>query len=275
MSKKHTAIYTIVFLFVNICHAQSVQDPLTPSYTALGAYSKNFATVFSGTSNQAVFGKLKNLSIGMYVEKKFLLAELNFYSLAGSVPVRFGGIGISVSQFGYNAYKETQLSAAYGKALGKIDIGLQFNYYALVIPGYGKSSLVNIEAGVILNLTEQLFAGLHIFNPTGNKFGPNNSERLSSSYIMGLGFEVPEKLLIAAEIVKQVNKPVGINAGLQYVFDQKFFARLGLLSQTNSFYFGAGLKWRVFRLDVTSNYHNQLGFSPSLMILYQDNNNEE
>jgi hypothetical protein len=275
MSKKQTAVYTIVFLFVSICNAQSIQYPHTSRYTAMAAYSKNFADVFSGTSNQAAFGKLKNLSIGIYVEKKFLIEELNYYSLAVSLPVQFGGIGISVSQFGYNAYKETQISAAYGKALGKIDIGVQFNYYALVIPGYGKSSLINIEGGAILNLTEQLFAGLHIFNPTGNKFGPHNSERLSSSYIMGLGFEVSEKVLVAAEIVKQVNKPVGINAGLQYVFDQKFFARLGLLSQTNSFYFGAGWKWRVFRVDVTSNYHNQLGFSPGLMILYQDNNNEE
>jgi len=248
---------------------QSVRYPLAARYTGLGVYSKNNADAFSFQLNQAALANLKSMGSGVYAERRFLLEELNFYSLAVAFPLQFGGIGISAKYFGFPEYNETQLGLAYAKPLGKIDVGIQFNYHSIHLPGYGKDALFYIEAGVIIHISEELYAGFHVFNPTGSKFGHNNVEKLASVYTAGLGYEASDKVFLSAEIIKEQDKPVNINAGLQYVFAKKFFARIGLLTETSNLYCGVGLKWSRFRIDITNSYHPQLGFTPGLLILFE------
>ena len=264
-----------LILVTTLGYPQSVSYPLVARYTAMGAYSKNFNDVLSFTSNQAVLGKMEALSAGVYSERRFLVEELNLYTIALCFPGRFGGIGLSARYSGYRSYSETQLGLAYGKNLGRIDIGIQFNYQAVHIPGYGKDGVISIEGGAILEISEQLYAGLHVFNPTGSRFGKRHSEKLASIYTTGFGYEASEKVLICIEILKEEDKPVSINAGINYVFAKKFFARLGLFTETNSLYFGAGWKWNNLRIDVTTSYHAQLGFTPGLLFLFQRNSKEE
>ena len=58
-----------------------------------------------------------------------------------------------------------QMGLAFGRSLGKkIDVGVQFNYYAVRIAGYGNASAISFDAGAILHLTDQLNAGLPISN---------------------------------------------------------------------------------------------------------------
>ncbi|MEO6218822.1 MAG: hypothetical protein ABIO81_00235, partial [Ginsengibacter sp.] len=71
----------------------------------------------------------------------------------------------------------------------------------------------------------------------------------------------------SAEIVKQEDLPVNINAGFQYNFAKQFFARAGIASENESPYAGAGIKWSNIRVDISGSYHPQLGFSPGLMLI--------
>ncbi|MBC7828374.1 MAG: hypothetical protein H7122_11560 [Chitinophagaceae bacterium] len=266
---------TLFALLTIACPAQSLHYPIAAGYTGMGAYSKNFVDVLSINSNQAVLAALQSISVAVYTEKRFLLKELNLYHFAFCLPLQFGGFGISTKYFGYSEYNETELGLAYGKNLGKVDIGVQFSYHALRINGYGKDALFNIEVGAILHISEQLRAGLHTFNPTRSRLGKNNLEKLPSLYRVGMGYEASEKLFISAEILKEEDKPVNINAGLQYVFAKRISARLGLYTETTNFYFGVGLKWNVFRFDITGSYHPQLGMTPGLMIVFKKNVPEE
>ena len=258
-----------------VAYGQTIHHSLTARYTSIGVYSKNFVDIQCVSSNQAALPNVKSIAAAIYSEKRFLLKELNLYSVAACLPVQFGSIGVSAKYFGYNDYNETQVSVAYGKALGKINIGIQFNYYSLRIQGYGKEALFNIEAGAIMKISEQVFAGLHIFNPTGSAFGNNKIEKLPWVYTAGLGYEASEKVYISAEIIKEEEKPIGINGGLQYVFAKKFFARFGLYTETSNLYFGLGWKWQTFRVDITTNYHPQLGLTPGLLLLFEGINKEE
>ncbi|HEX4374253.1 MAG TPA: hypothetical protein VHZ50_13210, partial [Puia sp.] len=70
-------------------------------------------------------------------------------------------------------------------------------------------------------------------------------------------------------IIKEENKPVNVNGGLQYVFAKQFFARAGIITETTSPYFGFGLRWAAFRIDATVSYHQQLGFTPGFLIIYE------
>lgn len=52
--------------------------------------------------------------------------------------------GVKASYYGFTQYNETQAALAYARKLSdKIDIGVQFNYNALKIAGYGNAGAIS------------------------------------------------------------------------------------------------------------------------------------
>ncbi len=177
--------------------------------------------------------------------------------------------------YGFSDYNETQIGLAYGRKLGtKVDIGAQFNYNAIRISGYGNASAINFEFGTILHLTEKMHTGIHANNPVGGKFGKNEEEKLPSVYTIGLGYDASEKFFFGAEVVKEEDQPVSVNAGLQYKFIQQLHARMGFSSATSTAWIEVGLNLRSFRIDISSNIHQQLGLTPGLLLLFHFNKKE-
>ena len=246
-----------------------MRRPVAALYTGLGAYSIDHTDVFSFTSNQASLAQMKNASAGAYGERRFLLDELGLYQLAVAVPTKSGNFGIKAGYFGFTDYNESQMGLAYGRKLGtKVDIGVQFNYNAIRISSYGNSSAINFEIGTVLHLTDKLHAGVHAYNPVGGKFGKNPEEKLASVYTAGLGYEASDKFFVGAEIEKEEDQPVNVNAGMQYKFLPQFLARVGIATNTSNVYAGVGFTLRSFRLDVVAGYHPQLGVTPGLLLIY-------
>jgi hypothetical protein len=224
--------------------------------------------VFSFSSNQAALAKIKTPAVGVYGETRFLLNAANMYAAVAALPTKQGNFGIEIDYFGFKNYNESQIGFAYARSLGNLlDIGIKFNYYSFRIPAYQSSSAINFEIGAIAHLTEKLHAGIHFYNPVGGHLSKTNTEKLSSIYKFGVGYEASENFLISAEIVKQEDLPVNVNAGVQYNFLNQFFARVGIASENESPYAGAGVSWNNIRLDISASYHPQLGFSPGLMLI--------
>jgi hypothetical protein len=268
----------LLFAFSHlIINAQTVRRPVAAVYTGLGAYSIDHTDVFSFTNNQASLAQMKSASAGVYGERRFMLDELSLYQLAIAVPTNPGNFGIKASYFGFSDYNESQMGLAYARKLGsKIDVGVQFNYNAIQVSGYGNSSAINFEIGTIFHLTDKLNAGVHAYNPVGGKYGKNAEEKLASVYTVGLGYEASDKFFVSAEIEKEENQPVNVNAGMQYKFLPQLMARAGIATNTSNLYAGVGLFLKTFRLDVVVSYHPQLGVTPGLMLVYNfaKNHNE-
>ena len=263
--------FLILFLVFShlILTGQTVRRPVAAVYTGLGAYSSNHVDVFSFTNNQASLAQMKNASAGVYGERRFMLDELSLYQLAIAVPTNSGNFAIKAGYFGFSDYNESQIGLAYARKLGsKVDVGVQFNYNGILVSGYGNSSAINFEIGTIFHLTDKLNAGIHVYNPVGGKFGKNAEEKLASIYTFGLGYDASEKFFVSAEIEKEENQPVNVNAGMQYKFLPQFMARAGIATTTSNVYAGVGLFLKTFRLDVVASYHPQLGVTPGLMIIY-------
>ena len=267
-------IFLLVLLYLNcfIMQAQTLRRPVAVGYTGFGAYSFNHVDVFSFTSNQASLAQLKNVSAAVYGERRFLLSELNSYTAVIGLPTGSGNFGVKANYSGFSDYNETQIGLAYGRKLGnKIDIGAQFNYNGIQVAGYGNASAISFELGTILHVTERLHAGVHVNNPVGGKFGKDQQEKLSSVYSFGLGYDASEKFLVSAEIEKEEDQPVNVNAGMQYKFLPQLLARAGMSSATSTAWLGLGLTLKSFRLDVTAGYHPQLGVTPGVLLLFNWN----
>ncbi len=259
----------IVALLPFSIFAQVTRQPLTVRYTSLGAYSKNFVDLFSGSSNQAALAQLKTGGFGVYGERRFMLNELNQYSGIFALPTRSGTFALQADYFGFSGMNENQLGLAYGRSLSsRMDVGIKFNYHAIKVAGYGNASTVNFEAGTIFHLTEQLHAGFHIYNPFSSTFSKNNTEKLPAIFKTGLGYEASKKVFISAEVIKQEDEPVNVNVGLQYNLQEKVLLRTGISTANNNSFAGVGIYLGNVRLDVNASYHPQLGFTPGILLLY-------
>ncbi len=72
---------------------------------------------------------------------------------------------------------------------------------------------------------------------------------------------------MSTEIVKEEDKDINVIGGVQYNFAKRFFARAGFMSDTGSGFGGLGLGFNNLRLDFSTSYHPQLGFSPGIMLI--------
>jgi hypothetical protein len=263
-------IVAVVFFCVHVCgFCQTVRDPVSASYIGLGAYSNNHPDVFSFHTNQAALAKIKMVSAGIYGEKRFLLNELGLYDAAATLPTSSGNFGLDARYYGFSDYNESQVGLAYGRSLGfKVDVGVQFNYYNIRIAGYGNAPAINFEIGTIFHLTDKLNAGFHAYNPVGGNLAKNDEEKLASVYSMGIGYDASEKFFMSIEIEKEENKPVSVNAGLQYKFLPQLLTRIGISTATSLLYFGIGYGFKSMRFDVTTSYHPQLGITPGLLLVF-------
>jgi len=266
----------IFILFSSNVFSQAVRQPIAARYIGLGAYSINHVDAFSFTSNQAALAQIKNSVAGIYAEKRFLLSSTNLYSAVAVLPTKQGNFGLQADYFGFKNYNESQIGLAYARSLGsKLDIGIKFNYYGFRIPAYGNSSAINFELGAIAHLSEKLHVGIHAYNPVGGKLSKTDNEKLSSIYKFGIGYEASDKFFVSTEIIKEEDQPVNVDVGVQYNFMKQFFVRAGTSTETTNSYVGAGISWKNFRLDISGSYHQQLGFTPGLMLIVNFNNKED
>lgn len=269
------AVFTIFLVVWNApgAAAQSLRYPLAQPYTGLSAYSIRQNDALSFTGNQAALAQLTTAGIAVFGERRFMLKETSSYTLGVSVPTRLGNIGLQLNYAGFKDFNESRIGLAYAKPLGKVvDVGAGFNYYGYRVPSYGNASTVNFEIGLMMHLSDRLNAGMHVYNPVGGRLGKKSTpgtttEKLASAYKLGFGYDASDRFFIASEIIKEEDKPVNVIAGFQYQFARQFFVRAGFQSETTSVYAGAGVGWKNLRLDISSSYHPQLGFSPGMLLI--------
>ena len=263
----------ILLIFgAHICYlvtAQSLRYSVGMPYLNLSAYSTKQLDPFSFTGNQAALAKATTGGVGVYGERRFLLADNSVYALATTIPTKLGSFGLQLNYAGFQNFNEQKAGLAYGRSLGdKVDIGIQFNYYGYKIPTYQNGTAVNFEGGAIFHFSEKLNAGVHVYNPVGGTIDKANDEKLAAVYKFGLGYDASENFYVSSEIVKEENLPVNVTGGFQYRFKKQFFARAGFRSDNNTGYGGVGFLYEKLRIDVAASFHPQLGISPAILLIY-------
>ena len=202
-----------------------------------------------------------------------MLEELGSYMAAAAICSGSGNFGLAGSYSGNSSYNTSGVGLAYARKIGKLDAGVQFNYYSLHIATYGNASVPIIEGGIIYHFSDQFQAGIHL-----NQFARSAQEELVQAlpviYSLGIGYNSFNNFFIGSELEKENNGPVRMNVGMEYKFDQQLFARIGVSSSTATFYLGAGVLFHKIRLDVTASVHPELGITPGLLLEYRLSNQE-
>ena len=264
---KKLTLTVLLYALSPLVFSQSLRHPVSAIYLGLAAYSTQHQDVFSYLNNQASLAQIKNIAVGIYGERKYLVIATSLYTAAVAIPTKNGNFGINLTYSGFKNFNESQIGLAYARSLGKkVDVGAQFNYYNYKVPSFSNAATFNFEMGAIFHVTDKLNMGVHVYNPIGGHFSKTD-EKLTAAFKIGVGYDVSDNFFVSSEIVKEENFPVNLNTGVQYRFEKQFFIRLGIASATSTGYAGVGISWDKFRLDVTGSYHPQLGLSPGLLLI--------
>ncbi len=220
--------------------------------------------------NQAGLSRLKNPTAGVFFENRFLVKELSFGAAAFAIPVNAGVVGASFTYFGFEYYNETKVGLAYARDFGeRFSFGVQLNYQNTGIgESYGNQGNLTFEGGAIFHILPQLAIGMHVFNPLRAKVGDFADERIPTVFKTGLGYTFSDKAMAILEIEKSLNHEPIVKAGIEYRIIEPIYIRGGIGTNPSTNSFGFGLNLGNLQLDMATNYHYVLGYSPQVSFIY-------
>ena len=248
---------------------------LQNAYITSGAYSTHFRDAFSFTDNPACLATSKNLSFGMLAERKWMLEELDNYEMAATCGIGNGGMGLALQYSGDIDFNEQVLQLAYGKNLGRLQLGIQFGHQEDQVLGYPAIGFSSARIGMCFYVSEKLTTGWVLGLPVSGVTGETNLERGPQFFEMGIGYEIRPDLFLAMEVAKASGQPVNVVSSVEYRYGEQFFFSIGLNSGTSTPYFKSGWKKNRLCIQLYTVYQAALGFSPGLVFLLEGKNKKQ
>jgi hypothetical protein len=239
-------------------------------YMTGAVYSTHFTDAFSFTANPAELGLAQDCRAALSAECRWMLKDLACYQGAVSLPAGGGGMGLQFHYAGGPDDYESALALAYGRSLGRIDLGLQFRYDATHVAFYGNRASGSVMLGLRFHPAEKVFAGLASSVSFSGAAGRGAyPEKGPGNYSMGFGYEASEQVLISMQFLKEWGVPLNVLPCLDYRFADRFFASAGLETGSCSPYFKAGWRSDALTIEIFTAYHAVLGFTPGLVLMWE------
>lgn len=228
-----------------------------------GTYSKHHQRLFTALQNQAALSWLKATTIGVNTEQRFSLHALSTHTLAIALPTHSGTFAGILKQRGFRAYHEQLFGLAYSHSMGeKCSAGMQVSYHNTTTMGYGSTHTLTAEVGTLFQITPQLFAGIHAFNPV-------NTPSLPAILSAGLGYEASESFLFSTAMIQQEGIPPALKVMCEYAFIPQFLMELDWCNDPMQRNMAISFELKKLYIKVYAAHHPQLGFSPGTTIIWQ------
>ena len=249
-----------------------------PLFVSTGAKSLGLANTYvnqgdlwSNFNNQAGLSQVEDIELGVFGENRYFGNGLSTIGFSGALPTKSGVFGLGFKRFGYkDLFNQSNISLNYGRKLtDNINAGVGLSYLSTFIGNnYGKSGALSANLGLTSKLNENLQLGAHISNINRAKLDDYNNERYPTIFTLGLQYAVSEKVETFLEIDKDIDHKQSVRGAVNYDIDDTFSLRVGAATNPTLFSFGVGYGKNAFRLDFGSSYHQVLGLSSNITLLY-------
>lgn len=227
--------------------------------------------IWSVMNNPAGLAGLDRPAAGTGAEQRYVLKETGVYALGAAMPVLGGGLGLGLTFEGYHLYRSQRLALAFGRHFGPgLAAGISLSYYH-ARPGndYPATHRVGYAAGIVVKLSARIEAGFFAMNPFRFYYRSAPYVTLPSVIRAGLLYHYSSNLRLHAELEKDSELPPSFRAGCELAFRERFFIRSGFRLMPVEYAFGAGFRNRGLMIDISSAYHQYLGFTPGITIQYE------
>jgi hypothetical protein len=267
-------LFVLAILFS--CQSKAANDPppaIGARAVALGyAYQGIRGDYWSLYHNPAGIAGVEKMTAGAYVVRRFNLKELTSGSAGLVLPFLEGEhtLGLDMTTFGFSVYRENRIGLTYATTLlDKVSLGVKLNYASLAIANYGSESSLYVDVGVNAKISSQLSFGFSATNVNRAKLGQDPAaEALPTVVTAGLAYQPSDRVLLVADVQKDVDHPLSVRGGLEYYLNDFVIARIGVSNEPLSWQMGLGLVKDAMQIDFAFGYTDRLGYSPHISLSY-------
>ena len=217
-------------------------------------------------SHPASVAFLDNHFLRFSFQNKFLLKELMNKEVGGGILFNSNALLFHFAHFGYNKFGNGRFSMGYSKAFAqKIALGLQFHYLFEHALQYAARHSLTFDFSLFAKVTDDFSIGLLAYNPAKLKYGFTEKATIPMLLDLHFFYKLNEKCLIKGNIEKSLPGNFNLSLGMDWLLRHFIFS--GNVSLT---YLDFSIKsyFYSFCLDINTQYHYQLGFSPTLSLYY-------
>ena len=182
-------------------------------------------------------------------------------------------VGVDISSFGYDKYRESMFRLSVGKQLSeKWHAGVSIQYRMLQTELFEEvPKELSADVGLLFAPVDKLFIGLLIMNfPSVSLHSEDTRIEYFPGYSVQVGFQynVINNLLIAGTAESNKDKTITGSAGIEYVPFDRFRIRAGIRLSPLLPTMGVGYSFFRFTVDAAAIYHPVLGVSTGLGLKY-------
>ena len=235
----------------------------------MGYASACLADTWSMHNNIAGLAKTKSAAAGFSYHAIPSAPFFNRISAVFAVPLKAGAAGIGLFRFGDALYNEHILSVGSAHTFGLASLGATINYLQYHASGLDTHRAVTVGFGGIATLTPHLSFGAYIQNINQPVINPMTEERAPTKLHAGMSFAPSSRLIIAAEVEKDLEYQPTIKSGLEYKPHKKIAFRTGMNLHPQSGFFGFGFQNVKLQADYALQLNYTLGFSHQATITYR------
>ena len=265
MKKYSTTI--VFFLFCHFYFSQLLFDQGAISTSICGA-NVTQTDLWSINNNIGGLAHIENMALGVSINNRFLISDYSTGTLTFAAPINNSAIGVNYSNFGNENYSVHSSGVGYSMQLGKnISAGIKMNYLFIDLgENYGSKSIFSADIGLNSKLSSELSMGVIVKNPTLSKVAEFEDERIPTLIQVGLDYAVSEQLNTIISFEKDILYAPSVRAAIIYSPIENISLRGGVGTNPTTFGFGIGSNIKKLTIDIGSQYHQILGFSPEISI---------
>lgn len=261
-------------LLLGLCYQFAHAQPVTwiqgARYAGLANASVADSTIGNVSGNPAGIAGIGRPQVLLSYESRFRIEELSTRALAFVFPYQRQVFGWNVNFYGTDSYNEQLVSLNYARRFSeRFSAGIRFNYHGLKIPEYTSQTAWSVAAGIQFKLLHNLAAGLQVSNPNQASFDRDLQARLPVFGEIGLLYAFSGKFIAVAAVQKAVGYRPDLKTGLEYRIHRLLAVRGGISTEPFKQYFGLGLSYRQWMMDMAASSHPILGFSPQVSLGYE------
>lgn len=204
---------------------------------------------------------------------RYGIKELGTVGIGFVCPNPLLPVGVTISSFGYDKYRETLFRVSAAKQLNqRWSIGISCQCALLqteLVEEVPKH--LSTDVGVLFAPVDKLLIGMLIMNFPSVSIHKDITEiKDFTGYSVQIGFqwEVINSLLIVGTVESNEAHTLAGNAGIEYAPFKDFRIRAGLQTTPLLPTLGVGYRLSSFMIDVATVYHPVLGISTGLGLSY-------
>jgi hypothetical protein len=266
--------YLLIVCFVGFWSIKALAQvhtvPQGASSIGMGNASVTNSNTWSVFNNAATLTDIREINGAFSFDMFQQMPSMKTLSFAAVAPVlKEGTGGIKLFKSGDEIYNEQVLGLALGHKIGNVSLGLNADYFQVNIKNFETKSTLIISFGGKVQLSKTLFLGAHVYNMNLAKMAAYQDERVPTIMKGGLSYRPFDKLMVSAEVVKDIYAKPDIRAGLEYKIIENLPIRVGINTLTNAFFTGIGISMRDFTLDYSIATRQVFGTTHSITLNYR------